>query len=407
MKYEVYILTQLLDRYERSKGFLTNVHKRRILYKPETDHVLTKTLIDPAHKAHFISALTTLKQQNLLDFSWEPFEENNLVHSIWLKLEIDALTKSYAYCGRVSKSQQIQEIIEILVQCLGAAKTKWITELLQNIIYEAQANQNSWNFILSTSQTKDFCQVLLYLDNLSGKLIDKRILSVYLFADSKYFERTLQSKFLTIVAQYIVEWDDEITEREKLQQIGIGISPEIIYFTGPLSITFKNNCLIDYGCFEKGVYLGSDMLEDIAKIEGEYTDLITIENLTNYYWYIKHKRRANTLVFYTGGFLTQNQVTFLKKLTLKPTVELKHWGDLDLGGFRILLHIQNILPNIYPYKMDSQTFNFYAASRKSVSPTYIKKVEIALTKKEYKPFKEILELIIETKSILEQEAELY
>lgn len=57
--------------------------------------------------------------------------------------------------------------------------------------------------------------------------------------------------------------------------------------------------------------------------------------------------------------------------------------------------------------MDSQTFNFYAASRKSVSLAYIKKVEVALTKKEYKPFKDVLELIIETKSILEQEAELY
>lgn len=324
MKYEVYILSQLLDRYEHSKGFLTNTYKRRILYKPGTDHVLTKTLIDPAHKAHFLNALMTLNQQNLLDFNWEPFEENNLVHSIWLNLETNALAKSYTYCDRISKSQQIQEILDSLVRCLDEAKTKWIVELLQNIIYEAQARQNSWNFMLSTSQTKDFCQVLLYLDNLSGKLIDKRILSVSLFADSKYFERTLQSKFLSIVTHYIVEWDDKITEREKLQQIGIGISPEIIYFTGPLSITFKNDCLIDYSCFDKSIYLGSDMLEDIAKIEGEYTHLITIENLTNYYWYIKHKRRSNTLVFYTGGFLTQNQVIFLKKLTLKTTVELKH-----------------------------------------------------------------------------------
>ncbi|MBC6153477.1 hypothetical protein HB834_17755, partial [Listeria booriae] len=79
MKYDVYLLNQLLDKYEASIGFVNGVSLRRVLYKPEKDLKLSRKLEDPIEKRVFFKVVNKLKEEKVIDFKWEKFEENNLI----------------------------------------------------------------------------------------------------------------------------------------------------------------------------------------------------------------------------------------------------------------------------------------------------------------------------------------
>lgn len=407
MRYDNKILSILLDKYEASEVFTKGYSRRRVIYKPESDQELIKKIADPLEKEEFFKIVYQLKKQNLIDFDWVRFEENNLIKNIWLITEENSLVESYELCQRTPKDELAAEILQLFREQSSVTKTQWILDLFEAILEEAEIVGKSWRFALSLRQTKEVCKVLALLDSCSSTNIDKRILSVNLFSDSKYFERYVQKKLLQVIARYLLEWYNDLTDREKLQQMGIGFAPEILYFTGPIELVLENNEKINYTFFSKGNYLGVDMLSEIKRIDCHYSKVVTIENLANYYWYIHNERDCKTLVIYTGGFLTRHQSTFLKLLKLEKDTELLHWGDIDLGGFRILLQIQTILPEIQSLKMDVATFEQYSKVRKKVSKEYIQKIKVCLKKKEFKPFKEVLEKIVEHEQILEQEAELY
>ncbi|MEI5995293.1 Wadjet anti-phage system protein JetD domain-containing protein [Candidatus Enterococcus mansonii] len=407
MKYDTYLLNRLLDKYEASKGFLKEDYQRRVLYKAEKDQELSRNIADPIEKEALFKIINRLKEERLIDFKWEKFEENNLISEIWLIIEADSLAKAYALCQRVSKDKVATQNIELIQEKRLSIKTPWMLELFATILEESEAMGKNWKFMLSPNQTKDVCKVLEMLDSYQGSNIDKRILSVNLFSNSKYFELNIQNKLLQLTTRYLFDWNSALTEREKLQQMGIGFAPELLYFTGPIELVLKNDEKINCEFIPKGSYLGADMLSDIKIINCLYTKIITIENLANYYWYVQNEREHGTLVIYTGGFLTRHQSVFFKMLKTENLSELFHWGDIDLGGFRIFLQIQAIWSEIQPLKMDVATFEKYARARKKISNEYVQKVRVALEKNEFTPFREVLVKIVETKHILEQEAELY
>lgn len=409
MNYEKYVLNLLLDKYESSKSFYEGYSRRRILYKPEKDTTLNFKLIRPSEKEKFIKAIKELKVEKLIDFKWEKFEENNLVKEIWLIIEENALSKAYSICGRESRSSVSLQVIEIVEAQLMTVKNEWIKTIYQNILDEAKQKGKQWKFPLQIDQTIEISTVLSMLDNNANVNINKRLLSVRLFSDSKYFEKNVQSKLLQILNRYLFDWNEtDLTDKEKLQQIGISSSPEILYFAGPVSLVLHDGQTIDCSIFKYGYYLGADMLSSIEKIEDiGINKIITIENLTNYYWYLREKQKEQDMVVYTGGFISKNQVLFLKKITGIMNAETYHWGDIDLGGFRILVQMKTVFPNIQQLKMDLETFKEYSGVRKKVSDDYVQKIKAVLNDEEFGPYLDVLNKIIETKEILEQEAVLF
>lgn len=407
MKYDIYILTILLDKFESSEGFVKGYSRRRVLYKPEKDKKLSRKIIEPIEKKIFFKMLFKLKEEQILDFKWVKFEENNLISEIWLITEETSLARAYLLCQRDPKDIIATQNIELLKATSLSIKTPWMLELFSTIIEEAKLTGKSWKFMLSPMQTKEICSVLELLDNYQESHVDKRILSVNLFSDSKYFEQNVQTKLLQLTTRYLFGFEDSLSDREKLQQLGIGFTPELLYFTGPIELVLKNEQKINCEYLTKGSYLSADTLIDIKIIQCRYTKIITIENLANYYWYVQNERDPETLVIYTGGFVTKKQSVFFNMLETSKISELYHWGDIDLGGFRIFLQIQKIWPKIQTFKMDAATFEKYATVRKSVSHEYVQKVRAILEKNEFTPFKTVLVKIVETNQILEQEAELY
>lgn len=283
--------------------------------------------------------------------------------------------------------------------------TLWIEELLETILNEANEKGNKWSFKFSEKELRDICKVLRLLNQFNGEPLNKRILSTRVFADSKYFERNVQRNLLQLVNCYLMDQDEEYTDKEKLQQLGIGGSPEIFYFSGPFQIHF-NQGKVEGNLFTKGMHLGANMLPEVNKIQGSYEKVISIENLANYYWYVEHEKTENEFVFYTGGFLTKNQAAFCNLIDMVNVKEVYHWGDIDLGGFRILNQIKKIWAKAVPWKMDIETLERYTDQTKIVGKEYIQKVKAALLREEYQDYRDVLKRIIDTQRILEQESQI-
>lgn len=150
-------------------------------------------------------------------------------------------------------------------------------------------------------------------------------------------------------------------------------------------------------------------MKQLKKITGRFTKLMTIENLANYYWFLRKQEKAgetDCLIFYTAGFLSKNQIRFLESIEKPESLAIHHWGDIDIGGLRIFQQLQGIFPSCQPYHMDVATFTKYEGLRKPVSQEYLAKAQRLLLNENFSRFKEVLQQIIATGEILEQEAEL-
>lgn len=404
MNYQVELLNKLLNKYEISDWYYKGISTRRILLDPYKGNVLPHITENAFEKEKFLQALKSLKVKKIIDFSWSKFEENNLVERIWLHTEPQAIQEAYKICQRKPKDKQQTNLIQLLETEKNHVHTLWIKELLEAVLLEAYQKSKQWTPPFSEIELNDVIKVLGLLNQSSGEYIHKRILSTRLFADSKYFERKVQNKLLQLVNRYL-EDSTELTDKEKLQQLGIGVTPEIFYISGPVEIELDKG-RIDGKLFPKGLYLGADMLSDILQISGTYDEVMTIENLANYYWYLQNEKKETELAIYTGGFLTKNQVILCKLIKMEQVKSIYHWGDIDLGGFRILNQIKTVWNNVEPWKMNLETIIQFENQSKRVERDYLQKVQASMQLPEFQVYRDVLEHIINTEKVLEQEAEL-
>lgn len=63
---------------------------------------------------------------------------------------------------------------------------------------------------------------------------------------------------------------------------------------------------------------------------------MTVENKTSY----QRMRNQDTTFLHLGGFAGREQIEFLKKVIFhNPHIRYRHFGDIDVGGFLIHVHL--------------------------------------------------------------------
>ncbi len=139
--------------------------------------------------------------------------------------------------------------------------------------------------------------------------------------------------------------------------------------------------------------------------------MITFENKTNYLDFIRKTARPDTLGIYLAGFHSPVKRLFLQKVTAflrenAPSgVAYFHWGDIDLGGFRIFVHLKTeVLPELRPYRMDAETLRRYRDYADPLEPAYARELGRLLERPEYSDFHETIREMLKIGLRLEQEA---
>jgi hypothetical protein len=99
------VLNKLLDKYEASAHYKQNaISNRRVLMKCDSKNLPIYQFDDADWRDAFNHSMSELKENNIIDFSWE--RKGFLIKEVWLRLE--SLATAYQMIGRSSKESLTQ-----------------------------------------------------------------------------------------------------------------------------------------------------------------------------------------------------------------------------------------------------------------------------------------------------------
>lgn len=411
--YKKWLLNTLLDKYEQSTAFQTGVFNRRIMITVSKEKAIQEVmeLVDEKHL--FLTILDQLKTQGLIDYSWVKYETGNLVEQVWLIPEsLDACYRelnripaaellgsfkelAYTYLGKFSPDSDFYDYIGSLIEC-AASKKKLKAPFADDMKLNA-----------------DLFECLSLLDKNPNQM--ERVFSSRYFGDSKYFERVLKSKVISILKEIQKNSvgndedsaNDLLVDEDLLVARGLYRWPEIYEFNGPLIIKLDDGPVIDMSSQSYGSYINSDAVKHIESIDGSKIQrVVFIENKANYIDYQANHRSLGDLIVYHGGFYSPIKgLLFSKIYEGCPNAIFYHWSDIDLGGFRLFNRLRtNIVPSVQPFFMDVETLqNNEAACMGIKTEGYLQMLASLLKNPDYSMFYEVIQYMIEKKVRLEQE----
>jgi hypothetical protein len=158
--------------------------------------------------------------------------------------------------------------------------------------------------------------------------------SAKLFKDSKRIERLAPAVDILLSGDI----DAEVRPAEEVwKEIGLFREELPVRLAGNVSvIRSRVTALIDepYGAFAAESILG-------LKQDPRY--ILTIENQTTFHSEARRVCQENVLLLYTNGMPSPKwRAMYLRVLaSIAPNVPVKHWGDVDEGGFRIAAILAN------------------------------------------------------------------
>lgn len=339
------ILTRLLDRYERPNRDPDRVVRVRLQEVPDY----------AASTRHEVNtALNDLAQQGVITVHWVKHETDNWLDKVDLKPErVDAL---YALLKRTPQRDKAAALRTLIA--VQTPTRKWHAQVLNWLRQQLDTQHSLAPFQFDEPQfNADLLSALAALARLQSPLLE-RTFSVQLFGDSKRFE-DLRPAVLAVLRRHSPHAadhagdDDSLLRAHHLQRV-----PEYVLACGPLRLQAFDTTLA-LAAYRDGLGLPATTLRAARILDCPARAIITVENATSYHELIG-LQTPEVLHLFTGGFASPTVITLLQAIrAARPTLPLYHWGDLDAGGFRILLHLRKQLGEVRPLAMDEMTFRQY------------------------------------------------
>lgn len=411
--YKKWLLNTLLDKYEQSTAYQTGVFNRRIMLTVSKEKTLQEAMEQIDEKHLFLSILDQLKGQGLIDYSWVKYETGNLVNQVWLMPE--ALGDCYREISRIPAADLLDSFKELATAYLKKMSpdsdfADYIGGLIEYVTLKKKIKAP---FTEDMKLNANLLECLAALNENPNQM--ERVFSSRYFGDSKYFERVLKIKVISILKELQRKSvgndedaaNDLLADEDLLVARGLYRWPEIYEFNGPLIIRMDDGAVVDMSAQTYGAYINSDAVRHIASIEGSRVQkVVFIENKANYIDYQAKHRNPGDLIIYHGGFYSPIKgLLFSKIYEGCPNAAFYHWSDIDLGGFRLFNRLRtNIVPSVQPLFMDVETLQNNASACMEIKTTgYLQMLSSFLHNPEYSVFYEVIQYMIEKKVRMEQE----
>lgn len=395
VQYDRKVLNHLLDTYENSL-LSTGKNKRMI----QIEFRFTKTLIpsyfdensDEYENIHVWMKL--LESKKLIRIIWKDNKQGYLIQKV--RLMLDHIEEAYQYVGRKPRRGLEEENITLLQRYLDVEApitvnfAKYLLERLQN-----HQSVKEYIALENRKETEKFLQACVLVEQ-NRRPCYIREFSIMHFQDSKYFEQ-IESHIAKVFRQFSGEYA-EMDTLELLAEYGIYRTPNYVYFKGNAGISIGGE-VVNLSLLKQGIGISG---EDLSRIR--FSDLsrikkvITIENLTSFFRYWEE----DGLCIYLGGYHNRIRRTLLKMVYKTiPDAEYYHFGDIDAGGFSILLDLRKKtgIP-FMSYHMDLDTLRQYRQHAKRLTESDRKRLGKIGKEKE---FCEIIEFMLKENIKLEQE----
>lgn len=304
--------------------------------------------------------LRNAEHSGSITLTWGKFAKSHLLDRITLQ---DAF-KLADFLGLPLASVQADTAGKVLRSELSGDQP-WIGALLDEIL-------NFWHIGkpahgLRVEQVQETRELLRALEAVSaGKQegCDMRTFSARHVGDSKAVEK-MKSRFARIWQRQF--GGDDLDPDELYESLGISKFPHPLLFKGAITIVSGDE---PFNCTKARPYIGFPP-QAINKLE--FIEIpsyvLTVENFASFSRYAAEVS-DNGLVIYTGGFPSPSKARLFKMLDaeLPETVEFYHWGDLDLGGLRIVVRLQSFMRRkVRPHLMNRELLELSGDTNDKIS----------------------------------------
>jgi hypothetical protein len=388
------ILNDLLDRWEQPA-------RRRVVRVRlnERDHAAYYSTQDVAMRRETNDALQQLSAQSLVRLHWRKWEEHNWLAAVDLVPE--NANAVYALLQRTPRRTQEEALRELL--SAQTPRAGWHADFLAWACQQLDAHRSIAPLALDTPrENEDLLRALAALADLSAPTLERKF-SVQLFGDSKRLKDLLRPMLAVLrrhdpsAAEYGDD-DDALLRAHQLERV-----PEYVQLSGTLVLQTAQ-AQLDLTPFAPSIALSAATIRAARVVACPARAVVTIENATSFSEFVA-VRPNNVLAIFTSGFASPTIITLLKGIgAANPMLSFFHWGDLDVGGLRILAHLRSQIGNVTPLAMDADTFNQFQTHAQKLNA----KERDALMQLQAHPGltdgAEIIQRLIATNRKLEQEA---
>ena len=352
-------------------------------------------------KRDFMNQLRELEMEGLVKVKW--YQYGIEAEKAWYSLE--QMETIYQRLGKIPKFKRIDKLKEEVDQQLALIQSQWIRSYYQSFLQSL--DKGDVPKALDTPKRELLFTCFKAIDCLQEPVY-KRIFSKKYLGKSKAFEKHLQSKVLSAARAYLDTVNDDMDDRQVLDQLMINGYAQELAVKGNLIIELAGN-KINLSLFPSGFVFNNQTLRSASIPPEQFiSKVITVENKANYE---SMPYEEGTLIIYSHGYFSPDERAFLIQLervlsgihTSCGTAYL-HTGDLDYGGVKIFQYIKKrIFPKLYPYLMDTQTYDQYMAYGEPIETSKLEKLQ-----RTAEPLLQpLIDKICAEKQVIEQESFLF
>lgn len=227
----------------------------------------------------------------------------------------------------------------------------WLNEIYEGVYQGWREGKKPYGF------APEDASLMLSLVTLVSRIddgtndLDMRTLSARLFRQSKFIENKLLNKLVSIYRDHLNK--PAATTEEILAEISLSKYPWPVLVSGSINLISNEGDKLYCGV-KPFIGVPPDSIKDF-EIKGDISYILSIENFSSFNTYTR-KIHDGGLVIYTNGFPSKWLANFYKQLLSKlgSSVPIYHWGDVDVGGFRILGKMQEYASGLVvcPHQMN-------------------------------------------------------
>ncbi|GAW32312.1 Wadjet anti-phage system protein JetD domain-containing protein [Carboxydocella sp. JDF658] len=400
------ILHTLLDKYENSGSYRgTSTRPRRLFYR-FTPRSLPAYFDDTSarQKEEINSDMIHLAEAGVIEIFWVKHEEGNLIQKVALRIE--GLPTAFHLLRRTPRQSREESMLALVRNYRGQGPA-WLENFLAWLEERLLLREGISPYLdLHDVDTAD--RVLTALQALTElqEETPERVFSLRVLGHSKAWAAIAQ-RVLRIVRDFHGGWGLE-EAREVWAEFGLVANPQHIFVYGNLTLQVAGG-IVETRLFQPDLGLSAQLIQNMQVLDVQADFLITIENLTSFYQFIR-KHPGQYVAVYLGGYHNRLRREFLQKIQrclLEQGREIPcyHWGDIDYGGFDIFRHLaeHSLLP-LNPYLMDSETLLRHRHLALAISDAYARRLAGLLDKPGFEVFREVIEVMLRERIRLEQES---
>ena len=392
------IINKLLDQFERSQQSWKEEAKSRVVRLNVEKDPLFKNYVHSStvyiYRKEIDKDVAELEAKMIVVANRD--RQTGLLKTIDLKIEY--VDRAFLLVKRTPLNDLLDNEKNIVLELLAKHKDSKIITNYLNYILDLINNHKSRKAQYETIEELKINIKIVSLIEKQQEDIFLRVFSKKHFNDSKFVEKR-ELKLLQIFNSFgdiqYESFTGLLEDHNIVKNKGTAVAKH--------GLVFKiNNQLIDLDDLQEEFYFSMETLLKTEIVEIRKNKIVTIENLTSFYTF----EDEDAVILYLGGFHNSAKRELIRKIfDFNNKLSFYHSGDIDCGGFEILIDLRNKTGiDFKPLLMGIDQLAKYINECQPLTENDKKRLTALLGETNAQEFKETIKFMLNHNIKLEQES---